>query len=357
MFNSTPDTSTNHIAIDPGTSQTRMYAIDAGLLFNEPSLGAQDKNEAESGASAVKAWGEDALELVSGEPDRYVLVRASNIDPSTGNAMNAPMLRYFLRKIRRNGLIASNFRTMLALPSGFGNAEIDRLINTCRVSGASKILIADRAAASSIGAQIERTNFDNPVLVDIGASGTELCGYSAGELVFHRQLPIGGDALDQALKAGMQNEYDMLIHEGAAREIKHRIGAASLQEDQPAKAASCQLVGRDAVSGRIRNFRVGSDTVHQMLLPSLNELLDSINEACMSLPAALGESLHRNGLRLTGGGAMLLNLADTLATALQVPVAATERPLTATVRGAAVMLQQTSARTHSAASDTQKMVG
>lgn len=353
MFKIQSEPSSDGIAIDPGTARTRIYSLDTGLLLNEPSLGAEQRGH----DPTIKAWGDDALEMAGAEPDRYHLIRASAQDRN-GATMIAPMLRYFLRKLRRNGLIGSHFHAALATPSTFGSDELERQLNTCRVSGAIHTQIVDRAAASSAGAGIDRHHFDNPVLMDLGASGAEMCGYSSGEMVFYRQLPIGGDALDLALQDGMREEFDMLIHAGAASETKHRIGTARIDDQDPISNLSYQITGRDVVSGRIRNLRVGVDTVHELLLPALDQLQRLTVEACDCLPAALADSLHHNGLRLSGGGSALLNLPDLLADVLDIPVSACERPLTATARGAAQMLQQAGGRRRDrAAPGMQKMLG
>jgi len=156
----------------------------------------------------------------------------------------------------------------------------------------------------------------------------------------------------------MRDEFDMLIHTAAARDLKQRIGAALIDDDYPPPHSSCQMVGRDVVSGKIRNFRVGADTVYLMMQPVLDTLLQVTVDACDTLPTALADGLHRNGLILTGGGAALTHLPMLLSANIGVPVSIADRPLTATVRGAATMLdQQVDAVGRQAQSDTQKMVG
>jgi rod shape-determining protein MreB len=176
-------------------------------------------------------------------------------------------------------------------------------------------------------------------------------------MVFHRQLIQGGDIIDLALQSGLRDEFDMQIHAAAARDLKHRIGAALIDDEHAPAHTSCQVVGRDVVSGRIRNFRIGADTVHQMMQPVLAELLQATLDACDCLPAALADSLHRNGLRLVGGGAALTHLQALITEYTGLPISIADRPLTATVRGAATMLDQAIDTRRQAGSDLQKMVG
>lgn len=357
MFRHPTDTPPTAIAIDPGATRSRFFSTSAGLLFDEPSIAALDRDDPDMTTLLINGFGDNAVATLHDAPSRYQLLYPVNQDADRDSGLAASMLHDFLRRADQQNLINHRSTMILALPASLANETTRLYIEACKRAGAEHVTVADQAIASAVGCGINRHNFDSPVLLDIGARGARMCGFSAGEMVFHRDLEIGSDRLDQQLIDAIDAEFALEIQANVARDLKQRIGTANWNEQRQLLASSRSVKGRDSQSGQPRDLRISADTVHQLLKPTLDQLQWQVAEACELLPAALADSLHRNGLLLCGGGALLPGMEALVAEASRAPAQLTERPLSATVRGAATLLDNALKRSSPAHQGQHSMVG
>jgi rod shape-determining protein MreB len=174
------------------------------------------------------------------------------------------------------------------------------------------------------------------LIVDIGGGTTEVAVISLGGIVVSRSVRIGGDEMDADIVSFARREYNLLMGERTAEEIKIAVGSAYPVPDE----RTVTFRGRDLLTGLPRSVEVGGDQIREALEPSVAEIVDAIKETIEETPPELVADIMDQGIVLAGGGALLAGLDRRVAEATQMPVHIADDPLTCVVRGTGRVLEE-----------------
>ena len=174
------------------------------------------------------------------------------------------------------------------------------------------------------------------LIVDIGGGTTEVAVISLGGIVVSRSVRIGGDEMDADIVSFARREYNLLMGERTAEEIKIAVGSAYPVPD----SRTVTFRGRDLLTGLPRSVEVGGDQIREALEPSVAEIVDAIKETIEETPPELVADIMDQGIVLAGGGALLVGLDRRVAEATQMPVHIADDPLTCVVRGTGRVLEE-----------------
>lgn len=310
------------LAVDLGTATTVIYQRGAGVMLDEPSLIATDPR-----TGALLAVGQDGYDMLGRAPGQVRLVR-----PLSGGAIRDPigaerMVRHLVTTLRPSRIVRP--RMVVAMPGHLSPLERAALEDVALRSGARSVFLMEATLAAALGAEQQVSGPRACLIADIGAGKSDLALISLGGLVCSSTVPVGGDALDQALIDWVTGEHRLLLGARTAEDIKVRIGAAG-----PRVAAGPMRVrGRDVDSGLPRTVVVTADQVSVALQPALVRLREALTALIGQAPPELAGDLVADGLTLTGGGALLHGLGDYLAEALQIPVQVAPNPRWSTALG------------------------
>jgi rod shape-determining protein MreB len=161
---------------------------------------------------------------------------------------------------------------------------------------------------------------------------------SLGGIVYSKSVRIAGNKMDEAMVQYINRNYNFLIGQSTAEQIKIAIGNAFPGEDRQ----SLEVKGRDLVTGIPKILTLDSEEVRQMIVEELNTILQVVRSALEQMPPELSGDILERGIVLTGGGALLKNMDKLLREETKVPITVTEDPLSAVALGAGKALEDIS---------------
>ncbi|KKR27372.1 MAG: Rod shape-determining protein MreB, partial [candidate division CPR2 bacterium GW2011_GWD2_39_7] len=195
--------------------------------------------------------------------------------------------------------------------------------------------LVEEPMAAAIGARLPIQEASGTMIVDIGGGTTEVAVISLGGIVASRSLRVAGDELNDDIIQYARDEFNLLLGERTAEDIKINIGSAYPSE----KKSQTVMRGRDLVTGLPKAIQVDSDQIRQALAKSISVLVDSIKVTIEETPPELVADIMENGIVLAGGGALLKGLDVLISQSTKMPVHMADDPLTCVVRGTGLILE------------------
>jgi len=323
----------NDLAIDLGTANTLVYAKGLGIIVNEPSVVAVQKDT--RGIRRVVAVGKEAKEMLGRTPGSIVAIRPMKEGVIADFEVTEAMLRYFIAKAHNKRALVRP-RIMICVPYGITEVEKRAVKESAESAGAREVFLIQEPMAAAIGAGLPIVEPGGNMVVDIGGGTTEVAVISLAGIVFSRSVRVGGDKMDDAIITYVKRKYNLLIGERTAENIKITVGSAYPDDE----ARNMEVKGRDLVAGVPKTVVVDADEIRDALSEPINAIVETIKVALERTPPELAADIVDKGIVLTGGGALLRNFDVLLREETGLPVMLSEDPLTAVVLGAGKALDQ-----------------
>jgi rod shape-determining protein MreB len=337
VFNSIFGWFSDDLAIDLGTANTLIYVKGEGIVCNEPSVVAMQKNS--SGSRRVLAIGSEAKKMLGRTPGSIVAIRPLRDGVIADFEITENMLRYFIRKIHPGKtLVRPRPRIVIGVPGGITAVEKRAVRESAESAGAREVYLIEEPMAAAIGAGLPITEPTGNMIVDIGGGTTEVAVISLAGVVFTRSVRVGGDKMDEAIIHHIQRKYNLLIGERTAELIKITIGSAYPGNE----IQTMEIRGRDLVAGVPKTIEITDEEIREALMESLRQVVESVRITLERTPPELASDIMDKGIVLAGGGALLRNLDVLLREETGLPVTLAGDPLTAVVMGAAKVLDDQS---------------
>ncbi len=318
------------IGIDLGTANTLVHVKNKGIVIREPSVVAVNKTTGE-----ILAVGDVAKEMIGRTPGNIVAIRPMKDGVIADFEITQSMLKYFIKKAVSTGIF-SKPRVVICVPSGVTEVEKRAVEEATLQAGAKEAYLIEEPMAAAIGANLPVEEPHGSMVVDIGGGTSEVAVISLGGIVASRSLRIAGDELDEAIVHYVKKEYNLMIGERTAEEIKVTVGAAYPKP----KEESVEVRGRDLVTGLPKNIRITSTEILEALREPINAIVDAIKYTLEKTPPELAADIMDRGIMLTGGGALLSGLDKLIKEETGMPVYIAERPLDCVVLGAGKVLDE-----------------
>lgn len=322
----------NDLAIDLGTANTLVVARDRGIVINEPSVVAVQKNS--RGQTKVLAVGKEAKEMLGRTPGSITAIRPMRDGVIANFEVTQEMLRHFIKKANREHSIFRP-RIIICIPFGITQVEKRAVKESAQMAGAREVHLIEEPMAAAIGAGLPIMEPIGNMIVDIGGGTTEVAVISLGGIVFSKSVRVAGDKFDEAILNYIKRKYSLLIGERTAEEIKVAIGNAYPFEEERVY----EVKGRDLIAGAPKTIEVNSEEIRDALADPVSAVADAIKIALERTPPELAADIVDNGIILTGGGSLLANLDILIKEKTGLPVALAEDPLTCVVRGSGAVVQ------------------
>ncbi|MCU0796033.1 MAG: rod shape-determining protein [Akkermansiaceae bacterium] len=319
----------NDIGIDLGTANTLVNVKDQGIVLREPSVVA-----VKAGTNEVLAVGDDAKRMLGRTPGNIVAIRPLKDGVIADFQVTEAMLRHFIRKAspRRR----TNTRVVIAVPSGITEVERRAVSESAEQAGAKWVHIVEEPMAAAIGVGLPVMDASGNMIVDIGGGTTEVALISLGGIVYARSVRTAGDELDEAIVSYMKRNYNLMIGERTAEDIKIRLGSAA----PLSKELTMDVKGRDLVAGLPKTITITSQEIREAMADPLGTIVDAVRTTLERCPPELAADLVDRGIVLAGGGALLRGLDKLLREETGLPVHIAEDPLSAVAEGTGKMLQE-----------------
>jgi rod shape-determining protein MreB len=323
----------NDMGIDLGTANTLVLVRGKGIIINEPSVVAVQRDK--YGKQYILAVGHEAKKMVGKTPGDIEAIRPMRDGVIADFDMTEKMIRYFIEKAHRR----KNFlrpRIIISVPYGLTQVERKAVRESAMSAGAREVFLIEEPMAAAIGADLPIREPKGSLIVDIGGGTTEIGVISLGGLVISKSIRVAGDKIDMAIVDYVKRKYNLLIGERAGEEIKIEIGSAiSLNPE-----LSMMVKGRDQVSGLLSRIEMTSDDVREAMKEPLREITEALKDVLEVMPPDLAGDIVENGVVLTGGGALIRGLDKYLSEAVKLPVFIGEDPLLAVAKGTGKALEE-----------------
>ncbi|MFP7478221.1 rod-share determining protein MreBH [Terribacillus saccharophilus] len=319
------------IGIDLGTANILVYTKQKGIVLNEPSVVAIDME-----TKNVVAVGAEAKEMVGKTPQNIVPIRPLKDGVIADYDVTAQLLKEILKKVSK--VMGSSLRKptiVVCTPSGSTSVERRAIHNAVKSYGAKQVHLIEEPIAAAIGADLPVDEPVANVIVDIGGGTSEVGIISFGGVVSCRSVRIGGDSMDEEIIQYIRKQYNILIGERTAEQIKMEIGYALIDHDE----LMMDVRGRDMVTGLPKTVGISSKEVQVALRESLEQILETIRMTLEDCPPELSGDIVDHGVILTGGGSLLKGMQQWLASEISVPVHLAPNPLESVAIGTGRALQ------------------
>jgi rod shape-determining protein MreB len=318
------------MAIDLGTANTLVYVRGRGIVLDEPSVVAINRD-----SGGILAVGLEARDMIGRTPGNIVAIRPLKDGVIADFDTTERMLRYFIQKVHRRRYLAKP-RIVVCVPSGITGVEQRAVKDAGYAAGARKVYIIEEPMAAAIGAGLPIHEPTGNMVVDIGGGTTEVAVISLGGIVTTGSIRVGGDALDQAIINWIKREYSLLLGERTAELIKQRIGSAYHFADEP----DAEIPGRDLATGLPKTIVVSAAEIRKALEEPVNAIVNAVKNTLDRTPPELASDIINQGIMLTGGGALLLGLDERLRKETGLPIHVAEDPLRAVVIGTGKCIEE-----------------
>ncbi len=321
---------TKEIGIDLGTANTLVYLKGKGVILREPSVVAINNITGQ-----VLAVGLDAKQMIGRTPGNITAIRPLKDGVIADFETTQGMLKYFIRKAVGNSPLAKP-RVVICVPSGVTEVEKRAVVDSAMSAGAKEAFLIEEPMASAIGAGLPVAEPSGSMVVDIGGGTSEVAVISLGGVVVSRSLRIAGDEFDDSIIHYIKKEYNLMIGERTAEDIKLKIGSAYPLENEE----NYSISGRDLVTGLPKELTISSGEIREALREPINSVVDSIKFTLEKTPPELAADVMERGIMLTGGGALLKGLDKLISEETGIPVFIAEQAMDCVVLGTGRVLEE-----------------
>lgn len=319
-----------HIGIDLGTANTLVHVKGKGIVIREPSVVAIDKK-----TGNILAVGDPAKSMIGRTPGNIVAIRPMKDGVIADFDVTRSMLKYFIHKAILKGVF-SKPKIVICVPSGVTEVEKRAVEEATLQAGAKEAFLIEEPMAAAIGANLPVEEPSGSMVVDIGGGTSEVAVISLGGIVTSKSLRIAGDEFDEAIVHYIKKEYNLMVGERTAEEIKITIGAAYPKP----KEETMEIRGRDLITGLPKTLTITSSEIVGALKEPIGAIIDAIKLTLEKTPPELAADIMDRGIMLTGGGALLTGLDRLIKEETGMPVMIAQNPLDCVAIGAGKVLDE-----------------
>ena len=285
---------TKDIGIDLGTASVLVYVKGKGVVLNEPSVVAMDKN-----TGKLLKVGAEAQAMLGRTPGNIVAIRPLREGVISDYDMTEKMLREFIRKV--TGFQLFKPRVLICVPSGITEVEERAVIDAGIQAGARKAYLIEEPVAAAIGAGIDITKPDGHMVVDIGGGTADIAVISLSGVVESASIKFAGDQLNESIVKYMRRKHNLLVGERTAEDIKIKIGCVFPREEE----LTMDVKGRCLLTGLPRVVNVSSAEMMDAFEEPVERIVEAVHSVLERTPPELVADISTNGIMMTGGGSLV----------------------------------------------------
>lgn len=322
----------SYLGIDLGTANTLVYIKGKGIVLNEPSVIAINRDTQE-----ILHVGIEAKKMIGKTPANIVAIRPLKEGVIADYNVAVTMLKYFINA-SLGGFNVLKPVVVIGIPTDATEVERSALREAAVDAGAGKAFLIEEAMATAIGAGLDIEEPTGNMIVDIGGGTTEIAVISLGNIVVSKSIRVAGDQMDQAIMDFIKNRYNIIVGEKTSEKIKIEIG--NVFESSEYDKLAMEVIGLDVLTGLPKTIHITGYEIRQAMKPAISKIIENIKIAIEETPPELLYDIVNRGIFLAGGGAMIKGLKELIETEVLIRVAIADDPTTCVARGAGMVLDK-----------------
>ena len=320
------------IAIDLGTANTIILYNDK-IVVDAPSMVALDNR-----TGKLKAVGHEAQAMYGRAPENIRVIRPLQNGVIADFNAAEQMMRGMMKMVSmRNTLFSSSLRMVVCIPSGSTEVEIRAVRDSSEHVGGRDVYMIYEPMAAAIGVGIDVEAPEGNMNVDIGGGTTEIAVISLGGIVTNKSIRVAGDEFNEDIREYMGRQYNIKLGERTAELIKINVGSALNELENPPE--DYIVHGPNRMTSLPMELPVTYQDVAHCIEKSISKIEAAVLSALDTTPPELYADIVRNGIYLTGGGALLRGLDKRLTDKIGIAFHVAEDPLLAVARGTGIALK------------------
>ncbi len=312
------------IGIDLGTASILVYVKGRGVVLNEPSVVAYDKDQ-----EKIVEIGEEARLMLGRTPGNIIAIRPLRHGVISDYTTTEKMLKYFIRKAVGRNFFGRRPRICVCVPSGVTEVEKRAVEEATYNAGARDVTIIEEPIAAAIGAGIDIVRPVGNMVVDIGGGTTDIAVISMRGAVVSKSIKVAGDDFDDAIIRYVRKRHNLLIGDRTAEEVKINVGTCYKRPEN----ISMDVRGRNLVTGLPKTVMITSDETEEALREPTGQIVEAIHAVMEKTPPELAADIADRGIVLTGGGALLHGLEQLIEEKTGITTMTAEDPLSVVAIG------------------------
>ena len=316
------------IGIDLGTASVLIYIKGQGIVLNEPSVVAMDKN-----TGKLLKVGADAQAMLGRTPGNIVAIRPLRDGVISDYDMTERMLKEFIHKV--NGFQLFKPRVIICVPSGITEVEERAVIDAGIQAGARSVYLIEEPVAAAIGAGIDIAKPDGHLIIDIGGGTTDIAVISLSGVVESASIKVAGDMFNEAVVKYIRRKHNVLIGERTAEELKIQIGCVYPQEEEQ----TVEVKGRCLMTGLPKVFSVSSSEMIEAFEEPAERILEAVHSVLERTPPELVADISTNGIVMTGGGSLVAGFAELVSSRTGIATTVAENAIQCVAMGTGQILE------------------
>lgn len=320
------------LGVDLGTSNTRIYTREKGIVINDPSVVTVNTRTGQ-----IIAVGKEAQKMVGKTPAHITTIHPLVDGVISDFEVSEKMLRYFIEKVHKESFsLLPRPRIVIGIPLDITEVEKKAVEDATSFAGAREVTLVNSIIASAIGARLQIKEATAQMIINFGGGRTEIAVLSLAGAVTWKSLRLAGDELNNDIVQFVRNEFNVLLGERAAEETKMKIGSAwELPEPLEMKVR-----GRDLITGLPKEITINDGQIREALSRSVRQIIDNVKAVLEITPPELVADIFERGMHICGGGALLKGIDQAIGKAVQIPVQIADDPTTCVVRGTGLIIEK-----------------
>ena len=320
------------IGIDLGTSNTRVFVKEKGIMINEPTVVAVNTK-----TEQILAVGNEAKNMLGKTPAHIIVTRPLTNGVVSDYEVTEKMLKYCIDKVHEDAFtFMIRPRIIICAPLEVTEVEVKAIEDASVSAGARQVHVVQAPMAAAVGARMPIQDPVGNMVVDIGGGKTEVAVIALNGVVTWKSTKVAGDEMNRNIMQYARENFNMYVGESQAEQLKIKIGSAMDMGEK----MEFPMRGRDVFSGLPREVMVSDTHLREAIMRSIDTIIDCIKMTLENTPPELTADIHERGLLLTGGGSLLRGIDKVIAKAAEIPVRISDDPMTAVVRGTGFLLSE-----------------
>lgn len=319
------------LGIDLGTANTLVCLKGKGVVVSEPSVVAVNNLTNE-----IVAVGNEARNMIGRTPGNITVVRPMKDGVIADFDTTTTMMKYYIKRAneKRSGFGAKP-NMIICVPSGITKVEERAVIDAAKVAGAKDAFPIPEPFAAAIGSGLPVWEPTGSMVVDIGGGTTEVAVISLGGIVTAKSINVAGNDFDEAITLYIRKQYNLMIGERTAEEIKIEIGAAI----DTGENRTMDIRGRNLLNGLPETITIDETEIANALKENIEKIIHAVKTTLEKTPPELSADVMNRGIVLTGGGAMLKCIDKVISEETMIPVFIADEPLESVAIGTGKSLE------------------